>query len=308
MNKYNEVMDKVKVTDDMRKRILQNIEDTDLDKVSSIELQNAKKKNKIVPFIRKYSSMAAMFAVILVGAYAVFVVLPGRDKSASYSTAPVDTYEISESATESAMEPQAETAAETPGYYAEKTQDTDEFAEDEAEPAMGPVLETMPAVPSAGEVESNGKEAMGSKTESASDAEMAAALEFASAEQLSKEAGTSIKDIESFLNNSLENHYLLYENGMMEIDYFVDGGNIYYRKASEEAASEYVNSDITGEYIDYSVVVKETVNGTEVTLRGTDNSFNVATWTADGYEYSLIHEKGLDGAAFLQVIADILEK
>lgn len=66
MNKYQRVMEHVKVDDDMRKRILQNVEN---------ELS---KESKVVQFgrgtisqIRKHAGMAAMFAILLLGAFAV---------------------------------------------------------------------------------------------------------------------------------------------------------------------------------------------------------------------------------------------
>ena len=291
MNKYNEVMDKVKVTDEMRNRILQNIENTDIESVSQIHEAVPVKENKIVPFIRRYGAMAAMFAVILVGAYAVFVALPGSDKGASTS-APSAGYEMAESATESAMESAEEYAA------TETAEETDSFMAQDSISNAKPVMEGTPLPSHA----SKADETAGSfEIESP-----VGTLEFASAEELSHEAGNVIADIESFADKSTESHYLLYENGMMEIDYFVDGSNIYFRKASEEAAEEYANNDITGEYIDYSVVLTKSVEGTEVTLRGTDEAFNVASWTLGGYEYSLIHEKGLDETAMTEVIAGVL--
>jgi hypothetical protein len=66
LNKYQRVMEHVKVDDDMRKRILQNVEN---------ELS---KESKVVQFgrgtisqIRKHAGMAAMFAILLLGAFAV---------------------------------------------------------------------------------------------------------------------------------------------------------------------------------------------------------------------------------------------
>ena len=62
--RYDEVMDKIEVTDEMRGRILGNIQ--------KMELETAPKSN-VIPFpnLKKYLSVAACFVVLLVGAFAV---------------------------------------------------------------------------------------------------------------------------------------------------------------------------------------------------------------------------------------------
>ena len=296
MSKYNEVMDKVKVTDDMKKRILQNIENAEDSNVTSFEEVKKKKENKIVPIIKRYGAVAAMFAVVLVGAYAVFGNVAKHEME---SSAPAGSYEMAESTT------MTESATESAMEVAETDEAVMEEAEEDAMEA--------PATPAVGndnamyEAQSAPiKDVSGSKAESV--AVNSKILEFASAKELSAEAGEEIKDIESLLRKSSENHYILYDNGMMEIDYFIDGGNIYYRKSTEEAATEYANSGRSGEYIDYSRTVKKTIAGTEVTLKGTEDTYNVAGWTKDGWVYSFIHQKGLDDAAMTTVLGEIIEQ
>ncbi len=62
--RYNEIMDKIEVTDVMRNRILQNIKQADV---------TATGNAKVVHFssIKKYLSVAACFAVLLIGALTV---------------------------------------------------------------------------------------------------------------------------------------------------------------------------------------------------------------------------------------------
>ena len=306
LSKYNEVMDKVKVTDDMKKRILQNIEDTNFDDVKTFESvpKKEKKENKIISFVRTYGAVAAMFAVVLVGAYAVFGNMSGRKSMESAtSEAPAATYEMAEETTEAA--------------YADE-----EAATDEAAPIMGaqggdavnsaPMMEPSampaPAAPSKNDKTKDTAKNESVETEQDEMEVPSMVTEFASAKELSAEAGGTITDIDSLLNASTENHYLLYDSGMMEINYYIDGGNVYYRVASEEAASEYVNGDIAGDFIDYPTKTVRTINGVEVTLQGTETAFNAAGWEKDGVHYCLLHEKGLDDGAMTELLIEILGK
>ena len=60
--RYDEVMDKIEVTSEMRGRILGNIQ--------KLELETAP-KNNVIPFpnLKKYLSVATCFVVLLVGAF-----------------------------------------------------------------------------------------------------------------------------------------------------------------------------------------------------------------------------------------------
>ncbi len=137
MRKYQEVMDHIKVDDEMKKRIRQNVEK---------QLEEAPKevdtpKAKVVPF-RRYAAIAATFAVLLLGSYAVSQVTGGitntssstslyepamdaaseapamMEEAASDSEAPVMEEAAEAPATENAA---SETAAEAPVMDAEPT-------------------------------------------------------------------------------------------------------------------------------------------------------------------------------------------
>ena len=300
MNKYNEVMDKVKVTDDMRKRILQNIENADISNVTAFEEAKKKKENKIVPFIKRYGAVAAMFAVVLVGAYAVFGTVGKHEMG---SSSPMESYDATETA--AVQEYAAEEAVEEAAQATEEAVDNDMDAGYESDSA--PII-TAPAMGQAvKEPAAQDKTKDSAKAESAEkDARNSDILEFASAGELSAQAGEEITDIESLVKKSTESHYLLYDDGMMEIDYFVDGANIYYRKVPEETVSEYASSDISGEFIGYSVVRKKTIGETTVTLKGTEETVNVASWTRDGYVYSLLHDRGLEDEAMTELLNEII--
>lgn len=297
MNKYNEVMDKVKVTDDMRKRILQNIENADISNVTAFEEAKKKKENKIVPFIKRYGAIAAMFAVVLVGAYAVFGTVGKHEMG---SSSPMESYDATETA--AVEEYAAEEAVEEAAQATEAPEMEAEYDSDSAPIMTSPAMGQAVKEPAAQE-----KTKDSAKTESAEkDARNSDILEFASAGELSAQAGEEITDIVSLVKQSTESHYLLYDDGMMEIDYFVDGANIYYRKVPEKAVSEYASSDISGEFIGYSVVSEKTIGETTVTLKGTEETVNVASWTRDGYVYSLLHDRGLEDEAMTELLNEII--
>ncbi len=113
MSKYNEVMDHISVDDEMKKRILLNVEKRIQEEgTSEPDPVVPKKSNKIVEF-RRYAAIAATFAVLLVGAYAV-TQITGSVKNTS-STALMDSSpaaEVTESAAEAPAAAESEMASD----------------------------------------------------------------------------------------------------------------------------------------------------------------------------------------------------
>ena len=122
MSKYQEVMDHIKVDDEMKKRILQNVEK----QLEEAPQEVVAPKAKVVPF-RRYAAIAATFVVLLLGSYAVSQVTGGitntstapseapvmMEEAASDSEAPA-MEEAASSYEAPVMEEAAETAAEAP--------------------------------------------------------------------------------------------------------------------------------------------------------------------------------------------------
>ncbi len=92
MNKYNEIMENVKVSDEMRKRILSNI-DKETKDISAKETVNSeeKKKARVINF-RKIGRTAAVFAMLIVGLSAAGLVL-GRFGGGESSTSEEAAYQ-----------------------------------------------------------------------------------------------------------------------------------------------------------------------------------------------------------------------
>ncbi|WP_156036044.1 hypothetical protein [Butyrivibrio sp. AE3004] len=122
MSKYNEVMKNIVITDEMRSRILENIDkefsgddsgkdDVNKDTAKVAEVKSDADKSteitndsdKILKFIYLYGSKVAIFALIVVGTYGVIKTV-GLNKSASDSTS--SSYEYAAESTESAMAPE----------------------------------------------------------------------------------------------------------------------------------------------------------------------------------------------------------
>ncbi len=125
MSKYQEVMDHIKVDDEMKKRILQNVEK----KLEEAPKEVVTPKPKVVPF-KKYAAIAATFTVLLVGSYAVMqatggiggtnsstsVCEPVMEEAASMAEEP--SYEAADSAADSAEAPAMEAEADDAAFEA----------------------------------------------------------------------------------------------------------------------------------------------------------------------------------------------
>ena len=83
---------------------------------------------------------------------------------------------------------------------------------------------------------------------------------------------------------------LIYANG--------DEHEVRIRKASG-------SDDISGDYNDYTQEQTLTVGELEVMAKGNDDTFNLATWTCDGYTYSVYASSGMSSDALAALIADI---
>ena len=118
MSKYQEVMDHIKVDDEMKKRILQNVEKQLEEAPKEVDIP----KSKVVPF-RRYAAIAATFAVLLLGSYAVSQVTGGitnTSSSTSLYEPAMDAASEAPAMEEAASEaPAMEEAAEAPAMEAE---------------------------------------------------------------------------------------------------------------------------------------------------------------------------------------------
>ena len=66
--------------------------------------------------------------------------------------------------------------------------------------------------------------------------------------------------------------------------------------------------DNSGDYVDYSSVITDTVNDLAVTTKGSGSSVSLAIWQADGYDYSIgVRPDGVSFDEMTQLICDFMK-
>ena len=343
MSKYNEVMENLVVTEDMRNRLLANVEkemasektcdvkgdETErLDKkgepivnkrkVSEDEKtgddRNSKadsRKHKIVEF-RRYAGIAAAFCVLAVGAYAVIKVGVLDNKSSMSATSSYDAAEVT-------MAPEAE--------YATETAAAEEAYEDMAETTKEPANESVEVMAEA--VEESAEEPIGLMTAGPTLTEEDASLanskftifeifgknggeksaeikEYDSLSKLSKAAMTDFKEIEYFDSFSSAKEYHLYDGKVALIYYDVAGNDVVVKEMSTKKGTS-IPSKISGVTADMGSTSSVTVGDVTVTLKGFDDTYSIATWTVNGLVYELESSELLTYEDMVELMEEIIK-
>ena len=124
-------------------------------------------------------------------------------------------------------------------------------------------------------------------------------VEAGSAQELSNNVGFEISDIKALADKADEIYYSSIGD-IAEIMYSTADNTISYRKAPG-------SDDISGDYNTYATIVEKEFDNINVTIKGNKDENNVdkffnATWTKDGYSYSLSFENGVDLAEIEKII------
>lgn len=90
-----------------------------------------------------------------------------------------------------------------------------------------------------------------------------------------------------------------YWGSLAEIRYESGGQAVCFRKSPGA-------EDNSGDYNNYPAQTECTVNGMQITLKGAEDSFTLATWTDGEFSYSLSLSNGLSAAAWENLIAAML--
>lgn len=320
LSKYNEVMDNIKVTDEMRRRILLNIEkevagednsDNRLDIENKSDSYNTndnfgndnsrgnitdfnsgkKNSNNVVKFIRMYGSRVAIFALIVAGSVGVIktVGLHSTQSSEMAATA------TQEEAVDSAYMEEATESAEATEDYAAATEAAEDSYKEVTESAaldaedLGPMNEALNPVAGASKSE-NGiiKSNKGDNSEKALEDSKSEKMALASAKDLSKAIGFEIDDIKSLKDKAKDTEYLSYENGG-EIRYKLSDDQISYFASEDESFINERAEDIT------SLTDGKLIEAGEksVLIYGEDDAYKVAYWEEDDIWYSIVSDKGM---------------
>lgn len=87
-------------------------------------------------------------------------------------------------------------------------------------------------------------------------------------------------------------------NELAEILYRYDDKEILYRTAKG-------NADISGDYNDYDKVKTIIIGNTEATVKGKNDSINLATWIKDGVSFSLSFDEAVNEKVLSKIIGSI---
>lgn len=99
--------------------------------------------------------------------------------------------------------------------------------------------------------------------------------------------------------------YLVYHGdgiAMIEVNYKAENGTdrgYYVRKAKG-------NEDISGDYNTYASTDIEKRDGRVITLKGNDDKWSLATWSANGYSYAIgLQNQSMDKETILALVKEI---
>ena len=116
-------------------------------------------------------------------------------------------------------------------------------------------------------------------------------VEAGSAQELSNNVGFDVEDVPVLFNSATDVHYTAIGD-IAQIVYTTADNEVTWRKAPG-------SDDISGDYNTYATIVEKEFDNINVTIKGNKDENNVdkffnATWTKDGYSYSLSFENGVD--------------
>ncbi len=315
MSKYNEVMDNIKVSEEMRQRILENIEkeisegtlaqETDQAKdisksIKSTDKTNTKRnlnKEKIIRFITFYGSRAAVFLLIVAGAYGVFKAV-GLDNH--QTSAPSSTMYEAESSYDAEAESEAD-YAEAPAAYEEAAEapemslmDTEEAAEEvETETVTEGAFEgdDLNALQPAQESNAIPDNAIGAGNKAASESEYISPDNMQQADsvsEMSDKLGYSVEEISFLSDNSSDVDYSYCSEGG-EITYHSDYGTIHQFASDKGIFTGNTNPDIENSEVKTHI----DAGAKTVDAYGEDGRYNTLIWDENGITYVIVSENGL---------------
>ena len=294
MAKYNDVMENIKVTDEMRSRILRNVAlsleaGTDTESEAENEAEDVtetateaekgyaaeKEAEKIAEFPKtkkKFNGAWIPPVALTAAAVILIVVRPWSGSSLmskSESAMTADTTVTTDSAAEAAYE----------DYY-----DYEDVAE---------------AATESEESYKYTEEAEYDVNEEESDGMIFDAQEYASAGEMSDAVGFEIKDITTVPFEPDEVIYRVITGTLAEIMYIGDDEKLTFRKS---AGLE----DNSGDYNNYSIAEALEIEGAKVNILGYDEGFYLATWYDGEYFYSVGSQNPLPTETMEEIVRNVV--
>lgn len=270
--KYKEIMDQVRMTDEMKQRVLQNVKEemeaqithgtkaeSSIRAMQNPESEKMPESGKIIRSrffsygrTSRYLSAAACIMMLIVGGLTVPKLLNRGN--------PVNPTETAVGMAPGENPGETMVGFETPG---------EEGSQNEAGGQAGAMI-------------GNGM------------------VEVDSLEELSKSIGFSVPEVK---NIPFEVTNTVYTNGWNDFAQVAYQGEsqteeVLFRKARG-------TDDISGDYNAYADVKEVTVNDTAVTLKGENGTYSLALWQQDGFTYSLSCEPGGSEDVFIEMIQSV---
>lgn len=278
--KYNMIMEEINVTPDMRLRILKNIANqpnttqtykTDLSG-KIIQLNRGETDSKHFRLNRSTVSIIAAAACIVLGIYGIYlhnISNVPKPSTPSHNVAVLPDDKSTESDNKNSSG-EYDTPSDNNGAVPGENTDNTITASENTEPSTEGEL-TMIASPF---IDCNSID------------EAAAITGF----------GMTVPDS---VNGNEIDHISTISRDTIQVIYGAGHDNSTYIRKAEGS------DDISGDYNTYRQKKQITVNGASVTLKGNNGKINVATWSDNGYSYSINVSKGFDESYITDLISMI---
>ena len=120
-------------------------------------------------------------------------------------------------------------------------------------------------------------------------------------EQLAAAVGFEIEELGTLPFEVETTTYISYWGEMAEVSYTGEGQTSTFRKSRG-------TEDNSGDYSVYSAAKEITICSLTVTLKGSGEVYTLATWSADGYAYSISLSNGISEPGWYDFIAGVFEQ
>lgn len=296
MNKYSEAMENIKVTDEMRSRILRNValsleksrdnEEGDKPAEEPKEAASVENSSNVTGFkpVRRISKAAWIAPVGLTAAAALVLVIvrpwSGSSLMSGGSQKAATDYEAVMSE-EASMEYNYDTVAETteaaeeyddyPVYDDEPTAEAGTWAEEETKD------------------NSEGIEGM-----------VFDATEFPSVREMSDAIGFEVNDISEVPFEATEVIYRVISGKLAEIVYIGDGDKLTIRKSAGD-------EDNSGDYNEYTLDEPIEIEGNKIDILGFEEGYYLVTWYDGEYFHSIRSDSPQTADKMKEIISDLIK-
>ena len=296
MNKYSEAMENIKVTDEMRSRILRNValslekgsdnEEGDKPAEEPKEAASVENSSNVTGFkpVRRISKAAWIASVGLTAAAALVLVIvrpwSGSSLMSGGSQKAATDYEAVMSE-EASMENNYDTVAEV----TEAAEEYDDY----------PVYDDEPAAEAGAWAEEETKD-----NSEGIEGMVFDAAEFPSVREMSDAIGFEVNDISVVPFEATEVIYRVISGKLAEIVYIGDGDKLTIRKSAGE-------EDNSGDYNEYTLDEPIEIEGNKIDILGFEEGYYLVTWYDGEYFHSIRSDSPQTADKMKEIISDLIK-